>query len=154
MNPFVLVLTAKPKKEKTMNKKKVLSISLITLLLFSGCIVLYGKLIEGKWQVDTYYKNGEEQTEQFFLAFGDYAITFHSDGEFTETYLLLNVVPVTNGGTWELKYNQQKWQLTLVDESQTRIYDIEKLTSKELRLMRDLGEGGNEEFIMERPPEP
>ena len=137
-----------------MNKKKFFSISLIALLLLSGCIVLYGKLIEGKWQVDTYYKNGEEQNEQFFLAFGDYEITFHSDGEFTETYLALNIVPITNAGTWEIKYNAQKWQLTLVDESQTRIYDIEKLTSKELQLMRDIGEGENEEFIMERPSVP
>jgi hypothetical protein len=137
-----------------MNKKKFFSISLIALLLFSGCIVLYGKLIEGKWQVDTYYRNDEEQTEQFFLAFGDYEITFHSDGEFTETYLALNIVPITNTGTWEIKYNAQKWQLTLVDESQTRIYDIEKLTSKELQLMRDIGEGENEEFIMERPSVP
>ena len=120
----------------------------------SGCIVLYGKLIEGNWQVDTYYKNGEEQNEQFFLAFGDYEITFHSDGEFTETYLALNIVPITNAGTWEIKYNEQKWQLTLVDESQTRIYDIEKLSNKELRLTRELGEGENEEFIMERPPVP
>jgi len=137
-----------------MNKKKLFSISLIALLLLSGCIVLYGKLIEGNWQVDTYYKNGEEQNEQFFLAFGDYEITFHSDGEFTETYLALNIVPITNAGTWEIKYNAQKWQLTLVDESQTRIYDIEKLTSKELQLMRDIGEGENEEFIMERPSVP
>ena len=137
-----------------MNKKKFFSISLIALLLLSGCIALYGKLIEGNWQVDTYYKNGEEQNEQFFLAFGDYEITFHSDGEFTETYLALNIVPITNAGTWEIKYNAQKWQLTLVDESQTRIYDIEKLTNKELRLTRELGEGENEEFIMERPPVP
>jgi hypothetical protein len=137
-----------------MNLKKLLSISLISLLLFSGCIVLYGKLIEGKWQVDTYYSNGEEQTEQFFIAFGDYEITFHSDGEFTETYLALNIVPITNSGTWEIKYNAQQWQLTLIDESQTRIFNIEKLTNKELQLMRDLGEGENEEFIMERPPEP
>jgi hypothetical protein len=137
-----------------MNKKKFFSISLIVLLLCSGCIVLYGKLIQGKWQVDTYYRNGEEQTEQFLLAFGDYEITFHSDGEFTETYLVLNVVPITNAGTWEIKYSEQKWQLTLVDESQTRIYGIERLTSKELRLKRDFDEGENEEFIMERPPEP
>jgi hypothetical protein len=137
-----------------MNKKRFFSISLIVLLLCSGCIVLYGKLIQGKWQVDTYYRNGEEQTEQFLLAFGDYEITFHSDGEFTETYLVLNVVPITNAGTWEIKYSEQKWQLTLVDESQTRIYGIERLTSKELRLKRDFGEGENEEFIMERPPEP
>jgi hypothetical protein len=137
-----------------MNKKRLSSLFLVALLLFSGCIALYGKLIEGKWQVDTYYRNGEEQTEQFFIGFGDYEITFHSDGEFTETYLVLNVVPITNAGTWEIKYNEQKWQLTLVDESQTRIFNIEKLTNKELQLMRDLGEGENEEFIMERPPEP
>jgi hypothetical protein len=32
--------------------------------------------------------------------------------------------------------------------------DIEKLTNKELRLTRELGEGENEEFIIERPPVP
>jgi len=137
-----------------MNKKKFFSITLIALLLFSGCIVLYGKLIEGTWEVDAYYRNGEDQTSEFNVLFADYEITFHSDGEFTETFRPLNLVPITNAGTWEIKYNASKWQLTLVDESQTRIYDIEKLTNKELRLTRALGEGENEEFIMERPPVP
>jgi len=137
-----------------MNKNRFFCIALITLLLFSGCIVLYGKLIEGTWKVDTYYRNGDDQTTEFFILFADYEITFHSDGEFTETYHALNVVPITNAGTWEIKYTEQKWQLTLVDESPPRIYAIEKLTNKELLLKRDLGGGENEEFIMERPPVP
>ena len=137
-----------------MNKNRFFCIALITLLLFSGCIVLYGKLIEGTWKVDTYYRNGEDQTTEFFILFADYEIRFHSDGEFTETYRALNVMPITNAGTWEIKYPEQKWQLTLVDESPPRIYAIEKLTNKELLLKRDLGGGENEEFIMERPPVP
>ena len=86
------------------------------------------------------------------IDFVDYEITIHSAGEFTETYRPFNLVLVTIAGTWELKYNEQKWQLTLVDDTQTRIFDIKKVTNKELRLARDLGEGNYEELIMERPP--
>ena len=136
-----------------MNKNKFFCIVLITLLLFSGCIVLYGKLIEGTWEVDARYLNGEDQTSAFFILFPDYEITFHSDGAFTETYRVL-FVPVTIAGTWEIKYNAQQWQLTLVDETQTRIFDIKKLTNTEMRLTRDLVGGENEEFVMERPPVP
>ena len=116
-----------------------------------GCIVIYGKFIESKWQVDTYYKNGEEQTEQFYLLFGDYEITFHSDGEFTETYLALNVLPITNTGTWVIVRDAQQWQLRLNDESSERVFSIIRLTQKEMLLIRNLGGGENEEFIMERP---
>ena len=136
-----------------MNKSKLFSIAIIAILLLSGCIVFYGKFIEGEWEVDTYYKNGEEQTEQFYLLFGDYEITFHSDGEFTETYRALNAIPVTNAGTWEIVRNEQQWQLRLTDKSPARVFDIIKLNQKELQLKRDLGGGENEEFIMERPPE-
>ena len=137
-----------------MNKKKFFSVSLIALLVFSGCIVLYGKLIEGTWKVDAYYRDGDDQTSEFNILFADYEITIHADGKFTETFRPLNLAKVTIAGTWELKYNEQQWQLTLVDDTQTRIFDIEKVTNTELRLARDLGEGNYEELIMERPPVP
>lgn len=125
--------------------------AVITALFFTGCVFVYQKLILGKWQVDTYYRNGEEQTEQFYFLYGDYEITFHPDGEFTEKYRVLNTIPLTNVGTWEIIYNSQQWQLKLTDDSSERVYEIIKLTPAELQIKRDLGGGENEKFILEKP---
>ncbi len=59
----------------------------------------------------------------------------------------MNLVPITNPGTWEIINNGGK--LRLVDESSTRIFDILSVTTNELKLYRELGEGGNEELILE-----
>ena len=113
----------------------------------TGCAEIYKITLQGSWEVDEYYKNGEENTQTFNLAFGDYVIKFHPDGDFTETYKAMNVLPVTNPGTWEIINNGV--QLRLVDESSTRTFDILSVTNDELRLYRELGEGGNEELLLE-----
>ena len=132
-----------------MIRKKLLFAMLgITLAItVIGCAGIYKITLQGSWEVDEYYKNGEESTQAFNLAFGDYIIKFHPDGDFTETYKAVNVLPVTNPGTWEIINNGK--QLQLVDESTPRTFDILSVTSDELRLYRELGEGGNEEFLME-----
>ena len=112
-----------------------------------SCAGIYKITLQGSWEVDEYYKNGEENTQAFNLAFGDYVIKFHPDGDFTETYKAMNVLPVTNPGTWEIINNGT--QLQLVDEITTRTFDIVSVTNNELRIYRELGEGGNEEFLME-----
>lgn len=138
-----------------MKPRSFLIFAVIIALFFAGCVFIYQKLIQGKWEVDTYYRNGEEQTEQFYLLFGDYTITFHPDGEFTEQYKALNAIPVTNAGTWEISYNAQQWQLKLTDNSSERVYQILKLTQSELHITRVVGEGEEEKFILEKPaPEP
>jgi hypothetical protein len=104
-------------------------------------------LIQGRWEVDEYYRNGAEDTQSFYLLFGDYAITFHPDGDFTETYKLGNIVPVTNPGTWELINNGD--QVRLVDQASPRTYNIVSLTQDELHLQRDIGDGTNEELVLE-----
>jgi hypothetical protein len=129
--------------------KKLLFVLLgITLAItVTGCAEIYKITLQGSWEVDEYYKNGEENTQAFNLAFGDYIIKFHPDGDFTETYKAMNVLPVTNPGTWEIINNGK--QLQLVDGSTIRTFDILSVTNDELRLHRELGEGGNEEFLME-----
>ena len=128
-------------------KKATILVVGILLLLTSCKQLVYETLIQGRWEVDEHYSNGVEDTPSFYLLFGDYAITFHPDGDFTETYRLGNIVPVTNPGTWEVSTNGA--QLQLVDQASTRIFDIVSLTKDELRLRRDLGDGSNEEFVME-----
>jgi len=131
-----------------LNKKKVTIFVVGMLVLLTSCKeMFYETLIQGTWEVDEYYRNGVEDTPAFYLLFGDYAITFHPDGDFTETYKLGNIVPVTNPGTWEPITNGD--QLKLVDQASTRIYTILSLTKDELRLHRDVGDGSNEDLVLE-----
>ena len=113
----------------------------------TGCPTVYKITLQGSWEVDEYYKNGVEDTQSFNLAFGDYVIKFHPDGDFTETYKALNLLPISNPGTWDIINNGT--QLQLVDENATRTFDILSITNDELRLYRELGEGGNEELVLE-----
>ena len=131
-----------------LNKKKAIILAIGMLVLVTSCTqILYETLIQGRWEVDEYYRNGAEDTQSFYLLFGDYAITFHPDGDFTETYKLGNIVPVTNPGTWELINNGD--QVRLVDQASPRTYNIVSLTQDELRLQRDIGDGNNEELVLE-----
>lgn len=131
-----------------LNKKKAIILAIGMLVLVTSCTqILYETLIQGRWEVDEYYRNGAEDTQSFYLLFGDYAITFHPDGDFTETYKLGNIVPVTNPGTWELINNGD--QVRLVDQASPRTYNIVSLTQDELHLQRDIGDGTNEELVLE-----
>jgi hypothetical protein len=131
-----------------LNKKKAAILVVGMLVLLTSCTqIVYETLIQGTWEVDEYYRNGVEDTTSFYLLFGDYAITFHPDGHFTETYTLGNIVPVTNPGTWELITNGD--QLRLVDQATPRTYNIVSMTKDELRLQRDTGDGSNEELVLE-----
>lgn len=130
------------------NKKAVTVAILGMFILLAGCKqVIYEKLLQGTWEVDEYYRNGVEDTPSFYLLFGDYAITFHPDGYFTETYKLTNIVPITNSGTWAVISGGD--QLQLVDQTATRTYSIASLTGDELHLYRDRGDGSNEELVLE-----
>jgi len=131
-----------------LNKKKAAILVVGMLVLLTSCTqIVYETLIQGTWEVDEYYRNGVEDTTSFYLLFGDYAITFHPDGHFTETYTLGNIMPVTNPGTWELITNGD--QLRLVDQATPRTYNIVSMTKDELRLQRDIGDGSNEELVLE-----
>jgi hypothetical protein len=136
---------------KKMIGKKLLSalIGITLTVAVTGCPTIYKITLQGSWEVDEYYKNGDEDTQAFNLAFGDYVIKFHPDGDFTETYKAMNIVPITNPGTWDIISNGQQLQLQLVDKGATRTFDILGVTNEELRLYRELGEGGNEELVLE-----
>jgi len=131
-----------------LNKKKATILVIGMLVLLTSCKqIVYEALIQATWEVDEYYRNGVEETTSYYLLFGDYVITLHPDGAFTETYRLGNIVPVTNSGTWELINNGD--QLQLVDQAPGRTYTIVSLTHNELRLYRDVGDGNNEELVLE-----
>jgi hypothetical protein len=130
------------------NRKKAAILVVGMLILLISCKqLLYETLIQGTWEVDEHYSNGVEDTQSFYLIFGDYVITFHPDGHFTETYKLGNIVPVINPGTWAISTNGD--QLQLFDQAPTRMYNIVSLTKDELRLQRDIGDGTNEELVLE-----
>jgi hypothetical protein len=104
---------------------------------------------------DSWYKNGEDQTTEFLVAFYHYRITFHSDGYFTEEYQTSILLPITITitGTWEVTGKPGAFQLQLTDESQVRIFNIKKLTKNTVDIYRDLGGSDNEEFFLEPVPE-
>ena len=129
-------------------KKLILMlIGIAMVITVTSCQMAYEISLQGSWEVDEYYKNGVEDTQSFNLAFGDYVIKFHPDGDFTETFKAMNLLPVTNPGTWVIINSGT--QLQLVDENAARTFDILSITNDELRLYRELGEGGNEELVME-----
>jgi hypothetical protein len=128
----------------------------VALLLSSGCkLQQYEKSLVGTWKVDSWYKNGEDQTTEFLVAFYHYRITFHSDGYFTEEYQTSILLPITITitGTWEVTGKPGAFQLQLTDESQVRIFNIKKLTKNTVDIYRDLGGSDNEEFFLEPVPE-
>lgn len=132
------------------NRVKAAILVLGVLVMLASCKqALYQTLLPGTWEVDEYYQNGVENTPSFYLLFGDYAITFHPDGDFTETYNLGNIVPVTTSGTWEVSTDGSQLQLVELDKASTRVYTIVRLTQDELRLNRELGDGSREGLVLE-----
>lgn len=138
-------------------RKLVWYCAAVALLMLSGCKPFYQKMAEGEWKVDTYFKNGSDDTAAFLLLFGDYTITFYSNGDFVEEYLALNIVPTTNTGTWVIEKKPDgkigEFQLRLTDESQVRTFDIKKISRDTINIYRPLGEGEDEEFFLEPVPE-
>ena len=122
-------------------------IGITVVITVTSCQMAYEISLQGSWEVDEYYRNGAEDTQSFHLLFGDYVIKFHPDGDFTETYKAGNLLPITITGKWEVINNGG--QLKLVDENTTRTFDIMSVTSDELQLYRTLGDGGNEELLLE-----
>ena len=125
----------------------VVLLGITVALTVTSCQMAYEISLQGSWEVDEYYRNGAEDTQAFHLLFGDYVIKFHPDGDFTETYKAGNLLPLTITGKWEVINNGR--QLELVDENTTRTFDIMSVTSDELQLYRTLGDGGNEELVLE-----
>ena len=131
------------------NKFLVVLIGITVALTITSCQMTYEISMQGAWEVDEYYRNGEEDTQSFHLLFGDYVIKFHSDGDFTETYKAANLLPITIPGTWKVINNGGQLKLSLVDENASRTYDIVSVTNDELQLYRTLGDGGNEELLLD-----
>ena len=125
----------------------IMLIGIAVVITVSSCQMAYEISLQGSWEVDEYYRNGTEDTQSFHLLFGDYVIKFHPDGDFTETYKAGNLLPITITGKWEVINNGR--QLELVDENTTRTFDIMSVTIDELQLYRTLGDGGNEELVLE-----
>ena len=133
----------------------ILCLAVLACFMFSGCKPIYQQFIQGAWKVDTYYYDGKDQTSTFLLAQKDYRITFHSDGDYTETYTVI-ILPMTVSGTWEIERKQDgklgEFQMKLSDNSQVRTFVIKKISKDTIDIYRDRGDGHNEEFILEPVP--
>jgi hypothetical protein len=137
-----------------MHKKKLVwCCAAVAMLMMAGCKPVYQKMLEGKWKVDTYYKNSSDETTAFLLLFGDYTITFYSNGDFIEEYLAANILPATKTGTYDITGKPGAFQLVLTDDSQVRTFTIKKISKDTIDIYRDLGGGDNEEFFLEPVPE-
>lgn len=140
-----------------MNKKNFIWCCIAAaLLLSSGCKQQqYEKSVVGTWKVDSWYKNGDDQTTEFLVAFYHYQITFHADGDFTEEYQTSIIIPITITitGTWEITGKPGAFLFQLTDERQVRLFTIKKITKDTIDIYRDLDGGNNEEFILEPVPE-
>ena len=70
-----------------MKKMRFLLCVAALAMLFSGCKAIYESQIEGEWKVDTYLKNGSDDTENFLFLFNEYTITFYDNKDFVEDYI-------------------------------------------------------------------
>lgn len=134
----------------------VLCLAVLACFMVSGCKLMYQQLIKGEWVIDRYYLNGDDETNWYTLTYDDYKIKFYDDGTFVETYKFV-FVPITVTGNWEIDRKPDgdfgEFELELVSESSTRIYDIKEITRENIDISRETGGGEIERIILEPVPE-
>lgn len=122
---------------------------ILLITISSGCATKLEKArtnITRTWQISAVFENGLDVTVAFLQSRADYRIDFNNGGDFVETYFpfsggLLTTVP----GTWVFSDGINK--ITLTDNNQTRVYQIERLDEEHLNIT-DLGSNNNTELQM------
>lgn len=121
---------------------KTKGIGLLLMLILAGTAVgckknRYAKRIVGSWTVTYWGEDGQDKTNDFYLLFDDYVVTFNDDNTFVETYNVLgNSVEVS--GT----YSIDATNLDYTDSTSViRQHTVESLSTNSLNMTR-----GNEEF--------
>ena len=121
--------------------KNIVVILLAVVAFSTGCNKdQFIKKLVGTYTVNSYIKDGKDQTNQFKADKSDYALELREDNFFTETYLINGLVYKKVTGEWEL-INSSK-DLQMIDpENKVRMFNIVKMESKSMTF-----EKGNEQF--------
>jgi hypothetical protein len=121
---------------------KNVAIILLALIAFStGCTKdQFIKKLVGTYTVNSYIKDGKDQTNQFKADKADYTLNITENNIYTETYTINGLVYKKVTGEWQL-INSSK-DLQMIDpENKVRMFNIVKMESKSMTL-----EKGNEQF--------
>lgn len=104
--------------------------------------------IQQTWRIDTVFQNGQDITVSYKSTRVNYRITFNKDNDFQESYQLsAGGDEVSVSGTWD--FSDGVSRLTMVDNNQTRIYQVDKLDEDNLNLS-DLG--ANSDLMIQYVP--
>lgn len=95
-------------------------------------IETHTRYLSGEWKLTKKEINGVNSTDDFNTYFQNYSITFFEQGNFNETYNFLGAALTTIEGTWLFQNHVN--ELKLADVSQTRLYNIIKLTADDLTI--------------------
>ena len=100
--------------------------------------------ISKTWRISKVFQNGTDVTETYLDTRANYRIKFNSSGSFEESYSPFSGGTVQNvNATWVFSDGINK--VTLTDNSQTRVYQIDELDKTVLNI-KDLGSTNNREI--------
>ncbi len=100
--------------------------------------------ISKTWRISKVFQNGNDVTESYLETRANYRIKFNSSGSFEESYSPFSGGTTENiTGTWVFSDGTNK--VTLTDNSQTRVYQINEL-DKDVLNIKDLGSTNNREI--------
>ncbi len=126
--------------------KKII-VLLFVAALSTGCATKLEKArtnLARTWQVSKVYEDGEDETTAFLQSFANYSIKFSSGGDFVENYNPFNgSIELEVTGTWVFSDGINK--ITLTDDNQTRIYQVDLLDEDHLNVT-DLGSNNDTEL--------
>ncbi len=126
--------------------KKLVAI-LLVVIVSAGCATRDEQArnnISNNWRISKVFQNGTDVTESYLDTRADYRIEFNSSGSFEENYSPFSGATVENiFGTWVFSDGINK--VTLTDNNQTRVYQIEELDKTVLNI-KDLGSTNNREI--------
>jgi len=126
--------------------KKLVAI-LLVVIVSAGCATRDEQArnnISNNWRISKVFQNGTDVTESYLDTRADYRIKFNSSGSFEENYSPFSGATVENiFGTWVFSDGINK--VTLTDNNQTRVYQIEELDKTVLNI-KDLGSTNNREI--------
>ncbi len=125
---------------------KHFTILILSVFIFSSCekdkVSEATRNISQQWKLLLYEIDGVNQTDQFKQQHDDYTILFDDNGVYTEIYVTAG--GVTNiTGTWIFLNGIS--EIKLIDNSQTRIFEIVEIELKTLTIEYN-GNGVSEMF--------
>jgi hypothetical protein len=115
--------------------KRLLALAMVALV-WGGCATKEETArtnLERSWRIDKVFENGSDVTTTYTSTHQQYRISFFSDGSYNETYYPYSGAPLADiSGTWLFTDGIRK--LTLNDNAQSRVFQIDKLEKNALNL--------------------